>query len=65
MSTLNNVKRVQYKKILREEITEATDQILDEIIDFLFDLASIEVSTKEQHDYEDKDGNFNGKGFKR
>lgn len=65
MSTLTNVKRETYKKILKEEITEATDQILDEIIDFLFDLASIEVSTKEQRDYEDKDGNFNGKGFKR
>lgn len=65
MSTLNSVKRAQYKKILKEEITEATDQILDEIIDFLFDLASIEVSNKEHYDYEDKDCNFNGKGFKR
>jgi hypothetical protein len=64
MSNLNQAKREQYKKILKVEITDATNQVLDEIIDFLFDLASIEASIIEQHNYEDKDCNFNGTGLK-
>lgn len=52
MSTLNNVKREEYKKILKEEITNITEDMLDNVIDYLFSLASIEQSILEQNEYE-------------
>lgn len=63
MSTLKNVKREEYKKILKEEITNVTDDMLDNVIDYLFSLASIEQSILEQIEHEKKDCNFDGESI--
>ncbi len=39
MSTLTNVKKEEYRKKLKEKFTELAENEIDEIIEYLFDLA--------------------------
>jgi len=51
MSILSKTKRESYKKILRAEFKELSEEKYDELLNYLYDLAKWEINVlKKEHD---------------